>query len=122
MSGAPAFGTDPGAWVPVRRDDGEVVGYLQPTTPAFDAVIPRSRLGHAVSGPVDYVAGEDLLIERGIGELAESWRLDGGEQALAIAELSPHGIVLRDALRAKALVPTEDVHVPWPDVTGRLAR
>jgi hypothetical protein len=110
------------SWVPVRRDDGEVVGYLEPTTPEFDAVIPRNRLGHPVAGPLEYVEAEELLVERGIGELAESWRLDGGEQALSIAELSPHGIVLRDALRAKALVPTDDVHVPWPDLAGRLTR
>lgn len=116
------FGLDPSTWVPVTRDDREVVGYLQPTTPGFDAVIPRNLLGHAVGGPQAYVEAETLLIERGIGELADQWHLDGDEQALAIAELSPHGIVLRDALLAKALVPTEDVRVPWPDLAGRLTR
>jgi len=116
------FGVNPSAWVPVVRDDREIVGYLQPTTPDFEAVIARNRLGHAVGEPQGYVSAEETLLERGIAELAEDWYLDGGEQALAIAELSPAGIVLRDALRAKALVPTEDVVVAWPDVTGRLTR
>lgn len=116
------FGIDPATWVPVTREDREVVGYLQPTSPDFEAVVPRNLLGHAVGDPQDYVEAEELLIERGIAELAESWRLDGGDQALSIAELSADGIVLRDALRAKALVPTEDVHVTWPDLAGRLTR
>lgn len=124
MRGASAPEPEPATatWVPVRRDDGEIVGYLEPTTPEFDAVIPRNRLGHSVAEPLEYVEAEELLIERGIGELAGTWRLDGAEQALSIAELSPHGIVLRDALLAKALVPTDDVHVPWPDLAGRLTR
>lgn len=116
------FELDPATWVPVSRDDREVVGYLQPTSPEFAAVIPRNRLGHAVGDPQDFVEAEELLLARGIAELAEQWRLDGGDQALAIAELSPDGIVLRDALLAKALVPTEEVRVPWPDLAGRLTR
>lgn len=116
------YGLDPATWVPVARDDREIVGYLQPTTPSFDAVIPRNLLGHPVGDAQAYVDAEALLIERGIAELADHWRLDGGEQALAIAELSASGIVLRDALLAKALVPTEDVRVPWPDLAGRLSR
>ncbi|WP_308797438.1 hypothetical protein [Agromyces silvae] len=121
-SEAAGYGLDPSTWVPITREDREVVGYLQPTSPDFASVIPRNRLGHAVGEPQEYVDAEELLIDRGIAELAEHWRLDGGDQALAIAELSPHGIVLRDALLAKALVPTDDVHVPWPDLAGRLSR
>ncbi|WP_350348732.1 hypothetical protein ABIQ69_02020 [Agromyces sp. G08B096] len=109
-------------WVAVTRDDGETVGYLDSQSPDYDPVVPRNRLGHAVGEPQSYVDAEELLISRGIGELAEHWSLDGGGQALAIAELSPAGIVLRDALLAKALVPTEDVRVAWPDLDGRLTR
>ncbi|MRG59334.1 hypothetical protein GE115_05530 [Agromyces sp. CFH 90414] len=114
--------TDASTWVPVKRDDGETVGYVEPLTPDFGEVLPRNRLGHVVGEPQPYIDAEDLLVERGIGELAEHWHLDGAAQALAIAELSPAGIVLRDALLAKALVPTADVHVPWPDLDGRLSR
>ncbi|MDR5698666.1 hypothetical protein [Agromyces aerolatus] len=116
------YGLDPSTWVAVTRDDREVVGYLQPTAPDFAAVIPRNRLGHAVGGPQEYVEAEELLIDRGIGELAEHWRLDGGGQALAISELSANGIVLRDALLSKALVHGEAVIVDWPDLAGRLTR
>lgn len=116
------FGLDPASWVPVTRDDREVVGYLQPTSPDFASVIPRSLLGHVVGDPQEYVDAEELLIERGIGELAEHWRLDGGAQALAISELSTNGIVLRDALLSKALVRGEAVIVAWPDLGGRLTR
>ncbi|QAY72894.1 hypothetical protein ET445_05600 [Agromyces protaetiae] len=109
-------------WIAVRRDDGETVGYLEALTEDWSSVQPRNRLGHPVGAPTEYIAAEDLLIERGIAELAEPWRLDGGDTALSIAQLSPGGIVLRNALFAKALIPTDDIVVPWPDVDGRLER
>ncbi|WP_127794638.1 hypothetical protein [Agromyces sp. LHK192] len=114
--------SDVADWVAVRRSDAETVGYLDPLTPDFDRVQARSLLGHAVGEAQSYVDAEELLLDRGIGELADSWHLDGGEQALSIAELSPHGIVLRDALLSKALLPTEDIRIPWPDLDGRLSR
>ena len=109
-------------WLAVTREDGETVGYLEPVTEDYADVIPRNRLGHAVGDVCDYHAAEELVLDRGLRELAEHWLLDGAGAELAISELSPAGIVLRDAYLAKALVPLEAVHVPWPDTAGRLRR
>ncbi|UYQ76352.1 hypothetical protein OF385_09865 [Glutamicibacter sp. JL.03c] len=115
---------DTSQWISVQRDDGETVGYLEPLTVDYDIVQPRSILGHAVSGPCDYSEGEELIQDRGIGELMLPWILDGHAagraQELSIIELSAQGIVLGNALHAKALAPTDPIVLPWPDVDGRL--
>lgn len=73
----------------------------------------------------EYLEGEQLLVERGISELMNTWVLDSGSREatdlVSILEVSPHGIVLANALQAKALQPAERIHVPWPDVKHRLA-
>ncbi|QIV85929.1 hypothetical protein [Glutamicibacter mishrai] len=116
---------DTSQWVSVQRDDGETLGYLEPLTKDYDSVQPRNILGHAVSGPCEYSEGEELLQDRGIGELMLPWILDGQmedrAQELSIIELSSQGIVLANALHAKALAPTDPIVLPWPDVNGRLA-
>ncbi|KSU66968.1 hypothetical protein [Arthrobacter sp. NIO-1057] len=116
---------DTSQWISVQREDGETVGYLEPLAEDFGTVLPRNILGHAIDEPREYLQGEELLIERGIGELMNPWILDAqqGESTreLTILEISAHGIVLADALHTKALSPTSRIHVDWPDVTGRLA-
>lgn len=107
-------------WLAVTREDGETVGYLEPVTDDYADVIPRNRLGHAVGEVGDYHAAEELVLDRGLRELAEPWLLDGEGPELTVIELSPDGIVLRDAFLSKALSPTKRVHVPWPDTTKRL--
>ena len=104
----------------MTREDGETVGYLEPLTPDYDVVQPRSLLGHLVGEPSDYLAGEELLCERGISELMQPWQLNDAPDALsgplAILEVSPHGIVVADALLVKALAPGEKATVRWPDI------
>ena len=111
-------------WLAVKRDDNEIVGYLEPLDEAYNTVCPRSVLGHPVIAECDYMDGEELLLERGIGELANQWVLrtkDPSEQVpLAILEVSAHGIVVADALLTKALATTERIIVPWPDIESRL--
>ena len=109
-------------WLAVTREDGETVGYLEPVTDDYAEVIPRNRLGHPVGKAGDYHVSEELVLDRGLGELAEHWLLDGEGAELTVIELSPEGIVLRDAFLSKALVPTARVHVTWPDTAGRLGR
>ncbi|MGO3148588.1 hypothetical protein ACTXJX_00530 [Glutamicibacter ardleyensis] len=115
---------DISTWLAVKRDNNEIVGYLEPLDEAYDKVCPRSVLGHPVLVACDYMDGEELLLERGIGELANQWALhvvDPSEKVpLAIIEVSAHGIVVADALLTKALAPTERIIVPWPDVESRL--
>ena len=111
-------------WLAVKRDDNEIVGYLEPLDESYDKVCPRSVLGHPVIASCDYMDGEELLLERGIGELANQWALHPsvhGEQVpLAILEVSAHGIMVADALLTKTLAPTERIIVPWPDIESRL--
>lgn len=114
--------TDVDRWLAVTRDDGETVGYLDPVTADYGEVVPRSRLGHAVGDVQDFHAAEELVLGRGLRELTETWLLDGVGAPLAIIELSPHGIALRDALSSKALIPSPTVTVDWPDTSRRLRR
>ncbi|WP_369370225.1 hypothetical protein AB1046_15660 [Promicromonospora sp. Populi] len=107
-------------WLAVTREDGETVGYLEPVTDDYADVIPRNRLGHAVGDASDYHAAEELVLDRGLHELAEPWLLDGEGPELTVIELSPEGIVLRDAFLSKALIATQRIQVPWPDTAGRL--
>jgi len=115
---------DTSQWISVQRDNGEIVGYLEPVAEDYSRVLPRNILGHAISDACDYADGDGLLQERGIKELMQPWTLDGdfGEATseLAIIELSTQGIVVANALRTKALKPTERIHVDWPDVEQRL--
>jgi hypothetical protein len=109
-------------WLAVTREDGETVGYLEPLTDDYADVIPRNRLGHVVGEAHDFHAAEELVLSRGLRELAEHWVLDGEGPELAVIELAPDGIVLRDAFLSKSLAPTKRVHVPWPDTAARLRR
>lgn len=106
-------------WLAVTRDDGETVGYLEPVTDDYAEVVPRNRLGHAVGAATDYDTAEELVLDRGLRELAEHWLLDDAGAELTITELSPAGIVLRDAYVSKALA-TVATRIPWPDTTHRL--
>ncbi|WP_313813499.1 hypothetical protein [Glutamicibacter sp.] len=110
---------DTSAWLSVQRDDGETVGYLEPVDSNYDRVIARNVLGHQVHGPCEYHRGEQLLLERGIYELMQSWVIDSGEHAgpreLSLLEVSRQEIILGDALLTKALAATERINVPWPD-------
>lgn len=112
-------------WVKVTREDGEIVGYIEPLTEDYGTVQPRTVLGHGLGDPCEYVEGEDLLIEHGIAELAEKWTLDKGADTevldLTIVELSPHGIVLADYFDSKALAVDETVTIEWPDLHQRLS-
>ena len=116
----------PSDWIAVTREEREAVGYLESVTEDYDVVQPRTLLGHRAGDPTDIESGEERLRERGIGELAELWVLDAGTPAhvrsLAILEVSPHGIVVADALATKALAGPEPMTVPWPDVEERLTR
>ncbi|MGP9782798.1 hypothetical protein ACT3UQ_10100 [Glutamicibacter sp. AOP12-B1-11] len=115
---------DTSNWLPVKRADGETVGYLEPLVASYDRVCPRSVLGHPVMDSCDYFQGEELLTERGIGELMNHWMLRNAASdrhgPLSILEVSPAGIVVADALLTKALMPTERIHLAWPDVDAAL--
>lgn len=109
----------------MQREDGESIGYLEPVTADYAEVLPRNLLGHQLSGPVAYSEAEELLERLGIAPLTNPWLLDATDNPngdeVTILELSPHGIVVANALKTKALLPTERLHIQWPDVDQRLS-
>ncbi|WP_404285683.1 hypothetical protein [Glutamicibacter arilaitensis] len=115
---------DISTWLPVKRADGETVGYLEPLVPSYDRVCPRTVLGHPVLDSCDFFQGEELLAARGLSELMNPWMLRDAppdkHSPLSILEVSPQGIVLADALLTKALAPTERIHLAWPDIDASL--
>ncbi|WP_372697764.1 hypothetical protein [Arthrobacter sp. JSM 101049] len=117
---------DTSGWIPTTREDGETVGYLEPVTADYGLVQPRNLLGHPVGGPAEFMEAEDLLIERGISELAGRWTLRGVADDLrdgvVILEASPDGIVVAHGDLAKAGIYGRRVRVGWPDAAGLLTR
>lgn len=117
---------DTSGWLATRREDGETVGYLEPLADDYSLVQARSLLGHIVGGPSGFLEAEELLVERGISELAERWMLRGAPEELGdgvvILETSTDGIVVAHADLAKAGAYGRRVQVAWPDVHGFLQR
>lgn len=117
---------DTSGWIATRRDDGETVGYLEPLTEDYGLVRPRSLLGHIAGAPAEFLEAEELLIERGIAELAERWMLRDASRDLddgvVILEVSPEGIVVAPAELAKAGVFGSRVRLQWPDTCHLLQR
>lgn len=117
---------DTSGWLATRRDDGETVGYLEPLADDYSLVQPRSLLGHPVGPPAEFLEAEELLIERGISELAERWMLHGASDDLrggvVILEASAEGIIVAHADLAKAGASGRRVRVAWPDDEGLLHR
>lgn len=76
-------------WIPHRRDDGELLGWIHSEGEDWVAV---DVLGRAVSAPVDWLAAEVVLEEHGIAWLAEAWMLEGETESplrVRIVEVTP---------------------------------
>ena len=56
-------------WIEHRRGDGERLGWMRQEGEKF---VPVDLLGRDLSGPLDWLAAEELLEETGIGYLAVS--------------------------------------------------
>lgn len=87
----------PADWYPHRRADGEGVGWIAPDSDG-DGFRAIDLLGRTVGPrPVDWVRAEELLEDRGIGYLADRYRLrlhDGTERPVRIAEAGSDGITV----------------------------
>ena len=86
----------PNGWIEHRRQgDRELVGWIEPHSDGFRAY---DILGWPVgTDTVDWVTAEDALEERGIGFLAERYRLrlpDGTERPVRISEVNTSCIVV----------------------------
>lgn len=84
----------PSEWFPHRREDGEVVGYLEPRGDVF---LPHDLLGRPLGPAVEWLEGEQQLEQLGIGWLAEPHRLaiDGGRR-VRIVQLDAQQLTLVD--------------------------
>lgn len=109
--------TLPEEWIEHRREDGEPVGWMVPDGGQFR---PMDILGRPVGGPVEWLAAEEALEERGLAFLAERHVLrgpQGGERPVRISQASPAGIVVvADEFGAASAVgaQAEVFHLPFP--------
>ena len=82
-------------WIEHRREDGERVGWLRPDGGGF---VPIDLLGRELSGPTDWLTGEEMLESAGIGYLADRYQLrldDGRWMRVRITEVSTDRIVVK---------------------------
>ncbi|UOQ56161.1 hypothetical protein MUN78_10685 [Leucobacter allii] len=105
----------PEHWIPHRREDGELVGWIAPEGEGF---VPIDLLGRQrADAPIDWLPAEELLEELGIGYLAEIYALrreDGEWIRARIVEASPDGIgVAEDDLGDIGAV-VERFRLPFP--------
>ena len=82
-------------WIEHRRDDGQLLGWMDPDGEAFHVVdlLGRPR----TTAPLDWVDAEETLDVLGIGYLADRYSLllaDGVEQRVRIGEVNTSGIVV----------------------------
>lgn len=85
----------PADWIEHRRSDRELVGWIVPEGEGF---LAYDILGRVVTDvPVDWLAAEEVLDERGIGYLADRYLLrlpDGAERPVRISEVSTERVVV----------------------------
>jgi hypothetical protein len=103
----------PAEWIEHRRaDDRELLGWIRTDGDAFVAV---DRLGRDLTDPVDWLAAEEALDERGLRWLTELWQLeqpDGTVERVRFVEVGVDRVVVaRDRLGA----PARETHtLPFP--------
>ncbi|MDF1488883.1 hypothetical protein [Tessaracoccus caeni] len=80
----------------ILRDDGELLGGVVPTQGSW---IPTTSFGAALGKPTDYEHAVDVVHERGLASLAETWwiRLAGTEDWLEaeLMEVTPEHLRIR---------------------------
>ncbi|MGO1972704.1 MAG: hypothetical protein ACTH2Q_07075 [Propionibacteriaceae bacterium] len=78
---------------PVRREDGETVGFVAETP---DGWVPTTVFGHPVGAACDRDDAERHLRELGMSYLAETWELAAADDwiAVQIVEASPQQVTV----------------------------
>lgn len=81
----------PAAWMPHRRADGEVVGYVRE---AGDGFQPMDLLGRPLAEPGDWLAAEELLDQHSLAWLTEAFLLplDGADVRVRVTEITPERV------------------------------
>lgn len=104
----------PEEWIPHRREDGELVGWIRP---AGDDWVAVSLLGRDVSDAVGWVEAEEALDELGLRWLAEVWTLERpGSDPLRvrIADVRPGRVVVQTDDFGSVDAVVERIVLDWP--------
>lgn len=119
----------PETWIPHRREDGELIGWIDMTV-AEPKLVPIDRLGRAMDPVEDWFEAEETLDSIGLRFLSErySYRGDGGshddddEAAHAVTVRISHvyddRIVLTTALTDAVEDVGREIVVPFPAPEG----
>ena len=105
----------PASWVPHRRDDGEVVGWIDMTV-AEPLVVPIDRLGRPLDPVDDWHEAEQVLEGVGLRFLMDRYVIDEGdrETVVRIAHVYEDRIVLSTALTDAIDEVGREIVVPFP--------
>ncbi|WP_336660749.1 hypothetical protein [Leucobacter sp. USHLN153] len=105
----------PETWMPQRREDGELVGWI---VPQGDGFVTHDLLGRArQEAPLDWLDAEEDLENLGIGYLAEIYalRTGAGEWVrVRVVEVSTDGIGLKDDDFGDIGAPVSSYRLPFP--------
>ena len=109
----------PASWVPHRRDDGEVVGWIDMTV-AEPLVVPIDRLGRPMDPVDDWHEAEQVLERVGLRFLMDRFVMDEGgrETVVRIAHVYDDRIVLSTALTGAIEEVGREIVVPVPAPAG----
>lgn len=88
----------PQEWIPHRREDGELIGWIRPAGADWVAV---SLLGRDVSGAVGLLEAEEVLDDLGLRWLADVWTLER-------PGLDPLRVRIADVRPGRVVVHTDD--------------
>ena len=115
----------PESWIPHRREDGELIGWIDMTV-AEPKLVPIDRLGRAMDPVDDWFEAEEILDSIGLRFLAERYVYRGGggndddddETAHAVTVRISHvyddRIVLTTALTDAVEDVGREIVVPFP--------
>lgn len=108
----------PADWMPHRRADGEVVGYVRMVGDAFQ---PMDLFGRPISAAGDWLAAEETLDAQTISWIDQPWLLevDGAQVRVRVVELTPTRIRVKLDDFGDVTASARFWEVPVPE-TGRL--
>ncbi|MFS2279561.1 hypothetical protein V2S04_01920 [Microbacterium sp. OR21] len=116
----------PEDWIPHRRDDGELLGWIRPEhphRPEADAWVAIDVLGRPASAAVDWLDAEAALEAVGLAWLADVWMLEGeAAEPLRVrfVEVTPPTdepgriVVKVDDFGDMQRPPADQLTLPWP--------
>lgn len=103
------------SWIEHRRPgDRERVGWIRPEGEGF---VAHDALGRPLTGPVDWLAAEEALEQRGLRWLADLWQLelsDGTRERVRIVEVTPDRVVVKVDDFGAVDVVTASYVLPFP--------